>query len=306
MKRLFPFLCLILAALCWGANFVVGRALNNDIPPLAFNFWRWTIALVFLLPFSGLKVWQYRRIVRRHLPLTIMLAATGVAGFNSLIYTALHSTTAINAALMISTVPLLVPTLSYLFFKTPLTGRQALGTAVSMVGALVVIAHGNLAHILALDFSVGDLLVLTAAFFWSLYTAFYHRRPHEIPPVDYLVIISLLGVLMLLPFYLHELATIGGFALNKTNITAIFYVALFASVIAFISWNHGVVQVGANKAGLFIHFMPVFSAILAIIFLHEKLYPYHVVGVVFVVLGIILSSRSGIRGVPVSGKNGMR
>ncbi|HDJ28603.1 MAG TPA: DMT family transporter [Proteobacteria bacterium] len=306
MKRLFPFLCLILAALCWGANFVVGRALNNDIPPLAFNFWRWTIALVFLLPFSGLKVWQYRRIVRRHLPLTIMLAATGVAGFNSLVYTALHSTTAINAALMISTVPLLVPTLSYLFFKTPLTGRQALGTAVSMVGALVVIAHGNLAHILALDFSVGDLLVLTAAFFWSLYTAFYHRRPHEIPPVDYLVIISLLGILMLLPFYLHELVTVGGFPLNKINITAILYVALFASVIAFIAWNHGVVQIGANKAGLFIHFMPVFSAILAIIFLHEKLYMYHFVGVVFVSLGIILSSRSGIRGVPVSGKNGMR
>jgi len=306
LKRLFPFLCLILAALCWGANFVVGRALNNDIPPLAFNFWRWTIALVFLLPFSGLKVWQYRRIVRRHLPLTIMLAATGVAGFNSLVYTALHSTTAINAALMISTVPLLVPTLSYLFFKTPLTGRQALGTAVSMVGALVVIAHGNLAHILALDFSVGDLLVLTAAFFWSLYTAFYHRRPHEIPPVDYLVIISLLGILMLLPFYLHELVTVGGFPLNKINITAILYVALFASVIAFIAWNHGVVQIGANKAGLFIHFMPVFSAILAIIFLHEKLYMYHFVGVVFVSLGIILSSRSGIRGVPVSGKNGMR
>lgn len=297
---------MILAALCWGANFVVGRALNNDIPPLAFNFWRWTIALVFLLPFSGLKVWQYRRIVRRHLPLTIMLAATGVAGFNSLVYTALHSTTAINAALMISTVPLLVPTLSYLFFKTPLTGRQALGTAVSMVGALVVIAHGNLAHILALDFSVGDLLVLTAAFFWSLYTAFYHRRPHEIPPVDYLVIISLLGILMLLPFYLHELVTVGGFPLNKINITAILYVALFASVIAFIAWNHGVVQIGANKAGLFIHFMPVFSAILAIIFLHEKLYMYHFVGVVFVSLGIILSSRSGIRGVPVSGKNGMR
>ena len=306
MKKLFPFLCLILAALCWGANFVVGRALNNDIPPLAFNFWRWTIALVFLLPFSGLKVWQYRRIVRRHLPLTIMLAATGVAGFNSLVYTALHSTTAINAALMISTVPLLVPTLSYLFFRTPLTGLQAAGTIISMVGALVVIAHGNLAHILALDFSVGDLLVLTAAFFWSLYTAFYHRRPKEIPSVDYLVIISLLGILMLLPFYLHELVTVGGFPLNKINITAILYVALFASVIAFIAWNYGVVQIGANKAGLFIHFMPVFSAILAIIFLHEKLYMYHFVGVAFVAFGIILSSRSGARVAPVSAENETR
>jgi drug/metabolite transporter (DMT)-like permease len=306
LKRLFPFLCLILAALCWGANFVVGRALNNDIPPLAFNFWRWTIALVFLLPFSGFKVWQYRRIIRRNLLLTIMLAATGVAGFNSLVYTGLHSTTAINAALMISTVPLLVPVISYAFFRTPLTGLQAAGTIISMVGALVVIAHGKLSHILALNFSTGDLLVLTAAFFWSLYTAFYHRRPHEIPPVDYLVIISLMGLLMLLPFYLHELVTIGGFALNRINVTAILYVALFASVIAFIAWNYGVVQIGANKAGLFIHCMPVFSAILAIIFLHEKLYPYHVVGVVFVVLGIILSSRSGIRGVPVSGKHGMR
>ena len=306
MKKLLPFLFLILATLCWGANFVVGRALNNDISPLAFNFWRWTVALVSLLPFSGLKAWKYRRIVRRHLPLTLMLSATGVAGFNSLVYTALHSTTAINAALMISTVPLLVPAISYACFKTPLTGRQAAGTIISMIGALVVIAHGRLSHILALDFSAGDLLVLTAAFFWSLYTAFYHRRPKEIPPVDYLVIISLLGIVMLLPFYLHELATIGGFSLNKTNITAILYVALFASVIAFIAWNHGVLQLGANRAGLFIHCMPVFSAILAIIFLHEKLYLYHLIGVAFVALGIVLSSRSKVRAEPVAGNPGMR
>ena len=306
MKRLFPYLCLILAALCWGANFVVGRALNNDIPPLAFNFWRWIVALVFLLPLSGFKVWQYWRIVRRHLPLVFMLAATGVAGFNSLVYTALHSTTAINAALMISTVPLLVPVISYAFFRTPLTGMQAAGTAVSMVGALVVIAHGKLTLILALDFSAGDLLVLTAAFFWSLYTAFYHRRPREIPPLDFLVIISLLGVLMLLPFYLHELATVGGFPLNKINIIAILYVALFASVIAFIAWNHGVVQIGANKAGLFIHCLPVFSAILAVIFLHEKLHGYHFVGVSFVAVGIILSSRSKVRVAPVTAKRGVR
>ena len=235
-----------------------------------------------------------------------MLAFTGVTGFNSLVYTALHSTTAINAALMISTVPLLVPALSYMFFKTPLTGLQAAGTIISMVGALVVIAHGKLSHILALDFSIGDLLVLTAAFFWSLYTAFYHRRPREIPPIDYLVIISLLGILMLLPFYLHELATIGGFSLNRTNVIAILYVALFASVIAFIAWNHGVLQIGANKAGLFIHCMPVFSAILAIIFLHEKLYAYHLVGVAFVAVGIIMSSRSKVRVEPVTGKHGMR
>jgi len=306
LKKLLPFLFLILAALCWGANFVVGRALNNDIPLLAFNFWRWTIALLFLLPFSGFKAWHYRHVVRRHLPLTLMLSFTGVAGFNSLVYTALHSTTAINAALMISTVPLLVSVISYAFFRTPMTGLQAVGTIISMVGALTVIAHGKLSHILALDFSIGDLLVLTAAFFWSLYTAFYHRRPHEIPPVDYLVIISLLGVLMLLPFYLYELITVGGFALNKINITAILYVALFASVIAFITWNHGVLQVGANRAGLFIHCMPVFSAILAIIFLHEKLYTYHLVGAVFVAVGIILSSRSKVGARPVTGRHGLR
>jgi drug/metabolite transporter (DMT)-like permease len=224
-----------------------------------------------------------------------MLSVTGVAGFNSLVYTALHSTTAINAALMISTVPLLVPALSYLFFRTPLTILQGAGTIISLLGALVVIAHGKLSHILSLDFSVGDLLVLTAAFFWSLYTAFYHRRPKEIPPVDFLTIITLLGIMLLLPFYLREFAVMGGFPLTITNVTAILYVALFASVIAFISWNHGVSQIGANRAGLFIHCMPVFSAILAVVFLREKLFVYHLVGVALVASGIILSSRARVR-----------
>ena len=295
LKKILPYVLLVLAALCWGANFVVGRALHNDIPPLAFNFWRWTIALVFLLPFSGARLWRYRSIVRRHLPLIFMLSATGVAGFNSLVYTALHSTTAINAALMIATVPLLVPALSYLFFRTPLTVLQGAGTIISLLGALVVIAHGKLSHILSLDFSVGDLLVLTAAFFWSLYTAFYHRRPKEIPPVDFLTIITLLGIVLLLPFYFRELAAMGGFSLTTTNVAAILYVALFASVIAFISWNHGVSQLGANRAGLFIHCMPVFSAILAVVFLREKLFVYHLVGLALVAAGIILSSWARVR-----------
>ncbi|MBN2331558.1 MAG: DMT family transporter [Deltaproteobacteria bacterium] len=295
IKKLFPFLCLILATLCWGGNFVLGRLIHSDIPPIALNFWRWTGAIICLLPISGIKLWQYRSIIRRNLGITTILAVTGVTGFNSCIYVALHSTTAINAALMIATVPLMVPPLSFLLLKTPLTISQLMGTVVSLIGALIFITHGKLLQIGSLQFVRGDFLVLTAAFLWSVYTVLYNRRPKDIPPIDFLLIISIWGTIILSPFYIGEIVLHGGFPVNAANLLAIAYVAVFASVVAFISWNYAVSQIGPNKSGLFAHCMPLFSTLLAIFFLKEKLYLFHLVGVAFVAVGIVVSSRAGIR-----------
>ena len=166
-KKALPYLCLILATLCWGGNFVLGRALHNDIPSIALNFWRWTIAILCVLPFTSSEIWQHRKIVQQNLTIIIFLSFTGVTAFHSCVYIALHTTTAINAALMIATVPLIVPVLSYIFQKTQLTLPQAVGTTVSLIGAMIFITHGELSKVTTLHFVRGDLLVLIAALLWS-------------------------------------------------------------------------------------------------------------------------------------------
>jgi len=289
-KNALPYFCLILATLCWGGNFVLGRALHNDIPPIALNFWRWSVAVLFLLPFTGMKIWHHRKTIQQNLTIIILLSVTGVTAFHSCVYIGLHTTTAINAALMIATVPLIVPALSYIFQKTQFTLPQAAGTTVSLIGAMIFITHGELSKITTLHFVRGDLLVLTAAFLWSFYTVLLNRRPKDIPPITFLVIISTVGIILLMPFYIWEISTIGGFALSKVNVLAILYVSLFASIVAFIAWNYAVSKVGPNKSGLFIHCIPLFSTILAIIFLKEKLHMFHVGGICFVTAGIFLSS----------------
>ena len=302
-RNAFPYLCLIVATLCWGGNFVLGKALHNEIPPIALNFWRWSVSVVVLLPFTGAKIWQHRKIVKQNLTIIILLSVTGVAAFHSCVYIALHTTTTINAALMIATVPLIVPVLSYIFQKTQLTLPQAAGTVVSLIGAMIIITHGELSKMTTLHFVRGDLLVLAAAFLWAFYTVLLNRRPKEIPPITFLVIISSVGIILLVPFYIWEIAAIGGFALNKVNMLAIAYLSLFASIVAFIAWNYAVSKIGHNTSGLFIHCIPLFSTILAIIFLKEKLYMFHVLGICFVAAGIFISSIMGRSANPVNIKS---
>ena len=158
---------------------------------------------------------------------------------------------------------------------------------------MIFITHGELSKITTMHFVRGDLLILTAAFLWSFYTVFLNRRPKEIPPRTFLVIISIVGIILLVPFYIREIIIIGGFSLNKVNILAIAYVSLFASIVAYLAWNYAVSKVGPNKSGLFAHCMPLFSTILAIIFLKETFYMYHVIGICFVAAGIYLSTIKG-------------
>lgn len=286
-----PYLCLVLATLCWAGNFILGRAMNSDIPPVALNFWRWSLACILLLPFTMASIWRQRQTIKEHAPILVLLAVTGVSAFNTLVYLSLHTTSSINAALMIAAVPLMVPTLSFLINGTAVTPAQVAGTAVSLAGALVLITKCDMDKVMALEFVKGDILMLVAAMVWSLYTVLLARRPRQIDGIVFLNTITIIGLLVLLPFYLMELAGGAGFRPSLPNLATIVYVALFATITAFVAWNHAVARIGPNRAGLFIHCLPLFTAILAIVLLGEGLYGYHIVGAGLVGLGIYLSAR---------------
>jgi len=284
------YILLILTTLFWSGNFVLGRGMHAEIPPLSLSFWRWVIALAILCLFAVKHLYRQRQLVQRHSRFIIIQGLLGVTGFNTLIYLAIQTTTAINAVLINSCIPVLIVVCSWVMYREVMTVRQYLGVMVSLFGVVLIIAHGQIDYLLNLRFNPGDLFVFAAALTWALYSSNLRNYPKELHPLAYQSAIVVSGLIILTPFYLFELFTVGGFRVSTASISTILYIALFASVLAFIFWNRAVRTIGANRAGPFIHLMPVFSTILAVIFLDETIQRYHLQGIGLIFIGIAMTT----------------
>ncbi len=281
---------LVVPPLAWAGNFVVGRLVRDAITPLELSFARWSIALLVLLPFTARAVWRQRAVVAGSWKLMLLLGATGIGGFHFLVYLALQSTGAINAGLIMSLTPVLIVALSFLLFRERVTSRQAAGIAVSLTGAVVLVLRGEPATLTALSFNPGDAWMLAAVPLWAFYSTVLRRKPAEMRPLVLLTVTIALGLAVLTPFMAVRAAAGAVSAMSVEAWGAIVYVALFASVIAYVCWNKGIATLGANRGGLFIHLLPVFSAVLAVVVLDEALRPYHLAGAALVFCGIWLTT----------------
>ena len=292
-----PYFLLAVTALCWSGNHVLGRAVHNDMQPFSLAFWRWALASAVLLPFVARQAWEYRAVGRRHWPLLVLLAALGVSVNHGFLYLALNKTTAINVGLINAMAPIVFPMASFLIDRELVTTRQAIGISVSLAGVLIIISRADLAVLLGLRFTPGDLYMLGAVVVWAVYSVLLRRLPPGLPPMVFLLVLCIIGAILLFPFYGWELAARGGFAVNVPNLLTLAYIGLFPSILAFICWNEGVARIGANKAGLFQYLIPVFTVGLAILLLGEVVHAYHAAGAVLAVIGIYLTT-SARRPVP--------
>jgi len=286
-----PYLLLILASLFWAGNWVVGRAMRNDIPPVAMGFWRWALALLILLPFAARELRLNWHVVRANWFTLALLGGLGATLFNTMIYIGLQYTAATNGVLFNSVTPIIIIVMSWLVFRERLGVWQAMGVLLSLAGVAVIVARGEPQILAALRFNHGDLWLLSAMFLWGAYTIVLRKRPAGLSATGFLAAMLLLGLPLLLPFYLWEIFTRGGFAISVPTAAALAYYSTLPSVVAYLFWNRGVAQIGPNKAGLFVHLMPVFGALLSTIFLGERLYAYHVAGAALIFAGIYLTTR---------------
>ncbi len=266
--------------------------MHAEIPPISLAFWRWLVALLIIAPFGLRRIYEQRILLKKNSRFMFFQGLLGVTGFNSLIYIALQSTTAINAVLVNSCIPIVIVIISWLVYRERLSLKQSAGVLISLSGVLLIIAKGDMVALQQLTFNQGDLLVLAAAIVWAFYSANLRNYPEGLHPIAYQTGIMLVGLVFLLPCYLFEMQNGKHIQINIATTLTIGYVALFASVLAFICWTRAIREVGANRAGPFIHLMPVFSTILAIIFLDESLLGYHVRGMSLVFTGIFITTFS--------------
>ncbi len=285
-----PYLLLTLAPLFWSANVVVARAVTGSVPPIGLAFWRWLVSAALMALIAGRHVRRDWPVIVQHRLILFVLAALGIATFNTLVYMGLRFTTAINGVLMQTTMPVWIVGLSWLFFRETITRRQVPGILLSFVGTLIIVSQGDLAALVALQLNWGDTLVLIAVISYAAYTSLLRRRP-PIHPLSLLAVTFSGGALLLLPLYLWEHLTVQAMPVTLQTALAVGYVAIFPSILAYLCYNRGVELVGANRAGLFIHLMPVFGSVLAMMFLNETLQWFHGLGVLLIIGGIVLASR---------------
>lgn len=289
----FPYILLVLAIATWAGNFVVARYMRGDIPPLTLNFLRWGGAFVVLLPLCLGKFREDAAILKRHWKWLLLMAASGIVVFHSFVYTGLQTTTVLNAGLMMAVCPIIIPGIAYLIHRDRLTRRQFMGIVASLIGVVFIITRADLDLLLSFSISTGDLWFLAAVPMWAFYSVIIKDKPQGLSSRAMMLAITGVGTLMMLPVYLWELDRLGGISINVGTTVSVAYVSVFASVIAYFAWNKGVGDVGAIKAGPFLHLMPVFAALLAMIFLGERLEPFHVPGIALIVLGIVLTTWKG-------------
>ncbi|MGB5079988.1 MAG: DMT family transporter [Burkholderiales bacterium] len=291
-SRSLAFLLLALAMLFWAGNWVVGRALRDLFEPNALNFWRWLVAVVVLAPFALPRLRGRLPAIRRSAGLLLALSFLGVALFQSLVYSGLKTTTAVNAVLLNSSLPAFMLLCSWAIEGERGTRRQVAGMLISLAGILVILARGDPASLARLEFHAGDALILLAMPAWGVYSVLLKRRPPELDGIAFLFVISAIGAVLLLPAVALEAYYAPPRWPGAAGVAAALYVGLAASVGAFICWNRGVAIVGANAAGFTVHLLPAFGTLLAIGFLDESFRFFHAVGIATILVGVVVATRA--------------
>ncbi|MBF0335317.1 MAG: DMT family transporter [Alphaproteobacteria bacterium] len=286
-----PYFLMVLPPLFWAGNAIVGRAVVGEIPPIALSFWRWSLGLAILLPFGLPRLLPEMGIVRRRWPLLVALAVTSVSAYNSFLYVAVQTTTAINATLVGTSLPVVTMLLSWLWLGERGSWRQTAGMAVSLGGVVLVIAQGDPAGLLALEGRPGDLWMLAATVCWAVYSVLLRRHPPGMDPIALLTALIAIGLVFITPFYLYELATGPGFAVTPRSLAVLGYVATFPSLLAYYFWNRGVAVLGAGLTSQYTYLVPVFAAGLATVLLGEEFRWFHAAGLLLIFSGIWWAGR---------------
>lgn len=278
----------------WAANIVIARAIAGQVPPVALAYWRWTGAFLVAVGFAWPHLKRDWPVLLRHWRMMLLLAATGIASYNTLVYVGLNGTTALNALLLQSAMPVLVLVWAFAVFGDRPTAGQATGVLVSLSGVAVISSHGSLTALLHLTLNAGDIWILCAVVIYALYTPLLRRRP-PVHPLSFLVAAMGIGSMMMLPFYLGEAATGAAIVGGWPSYAALAYTAVLPSFVAYLFFNRAVELIGAARAGQSAHLMPVIGSVLAVVFLGEQLYPFHAGGFALIATGIVLASwRSGM------------
>ena len=283
---------LVCATLFWAGNFMVGKfAFLTNVPPMSLVFFRWSLVWLILIPFTYKEIFKFKKIIVENILLLFFLALTSVGLFNTFTYLALIHTQVINASLFNTAIPAIIILLCFLF-KIEKTNRfQIFGLILAVLGILSIITKLDLNILLSLNFNKGDLIMIGGVITWGLYSAFLKKKNFTLPLLTLVHVLCTLGLIFIFPQFLYEFSQgqLVNFDINLFYI--LIFLALFPSIGSYYCWAGAVSIIGANRAGIFLSLIPLFSTIMAIIFFKEQFHFFHLVGAILIILGLFLSNK---------------
>ena len=296
-KNNLAYLILILTTIFWSGNFIVGKAASTyEIPPFSLNFYRWFFAGLILLPFTFKELIEKKKYIFDNIGFFTVLGITSITIFNSIVYYSLYYTQVISGILMISTIPVWIIFISSILNIEKTNIFQIIGVIFSLTGVIFIITKADLEIIKNLDFNKGDLSMVVAMFSWAVYSALLKSKKYEISQFSLLQVVIITGLIFLTPIYLIEMYLGNVIVLGMPFILTLTYVVFFPGLASFIFWIKGISLIGANRAGIFLHLMPIFGAVMAMIIFEEKFMYYHIFGAIFIIAGITLSNKKRTNG----------
>jgi drug/metabolite transporter (DMT)-like permease len=287
-----PYVLLLIATCLWGGNFVVGKAMVTQLPPITLAALRWLVAFVMVVLMFGRSYRTHREVLLQHWKMVIFLAVTGVAGFNTLTYIAVQHISSINASLMNAATPIMILMISWFMLRDKVVWMSVTGIVVSMAGVLWIISRGSWQAILTLSFNPGDLWMVLAVFCWALYSVGM-KKISGVLPVNALFLAKIAVTLcLLIPASAVELSITKPAVQWSFGLAAgVLYVGIFASIVAFAAWNQAIAMIGPSRCGGFLNMIPLFSACFATVFAGERIQSYHLIGAVLIIGGVYLTNR---------------
>ena len=281
-----------MATFFWAGNFAIGKfAFLEDIPPYSLTFFRWLTVCLILLPFTYKEISKNKNDIFDSLPLLLFLGLTSVGLFNTFVYVSLQYTQVINASLFNTAIPAAIILFCFIFKFEKTNSFQLLGLLTSVFGILFIITRADLNVLLKLDFNVGDLWMIGAVICWGLYSAFLKKLKLKISLLSFVHIVCTCGLLFLFPQFIYEYTQGDIINVNKTFLYCILYLALFPSIGSYYCWAGAVSIIGANRAGIFLSLIPLWSTAMAIFFFNEIFQLYHAIGSTLVIIGLFLANK---------------
>lgn len=283
-------LCALLATLIWSGNFIVARGVGDVISPVTLAALRWSTATIVIMPFAAAAMWRQRAALRRHWRHITLSALLGVTVFNTIIYTAAHTTAAMNMTLIATTTPVFIIILSRLFLGEAITRNRAIGLAVAVFGIVTLVTRGDFAVLRELDFRIGDVWMLLAGFVWAVYSIIIKKKPADVTPRAYLGTTFLLGVLPLIPAAFIEQSLAPQLSLTPAVVGSVLYIGIGASLVSYVLWTRAVTTVGPVVSSFIYYSLPLFSGVEAYLFLGEPITVIHGLAFLLIVSGIVLAT----------------
>lgn len=278
---------LILAALFWSGNFVVGQAAVASMAPMDLTFWRWTLAAVPLLLLAHVVEKPDWRGVLRRWPVLLLLSVLGMSGYTLLLYGALGHTSAVNAALITAANPALIVILAVLLLGERATRLGWLGICLGLLGVLLVLTRGELQRVFSLTINTGELMMIGAVVLWGLYTIIARRL--ALPAIAATAVQVAIASVTLAPFALAMNVRLPA---TESEAWSLAYIVLFPSLGAYLFWNIALKTTPSGNAGNYLNLIVVFTALITVV-LGTPLTLVQIVGGLLVIVGVLLTGRSG-------------